>query len=99
MGFFNAMTSINRINKLLKDLENQVTITQDLVQSNATRWQLENSLEVLKRVHQDLINTFSNSAGARVSVFTLFGDKMRMDEVLTYSKNLIYNLNAVIKTR
>lgn len=99
MGFFNAMTSINRINKLLKDLENQVTITQDLVQSNATRWQLENSLEVLKRVHQDLINTFSNSAGARVSVFTLFGDKMRMDEVLTYNKNLIYNLNAVIKTR
>ena len=99
MGFFNAMTSINRVNQLLKDLENQVTITQDLVQSNASRWQLENSLEVLKRVHQDLINTFSNSVGARVSVFTLFGDKMRMDEVLTYSKNLIYNINTVIKTR
>lgn len=37
MGFFNAMSSINKINNLLKDLENQVTISQDLVQSNASR--------------------------------------------------------------
>ena len=99
MGFFNAMSSINEINSLLKDLENQVTISQDLVQSNASRWQLDNSLNVLKRIHQDLIDTFSNSSGARVSVFTLFGDKMRMDGILTYSKNLIYNLNAIIQSR
>ncbi len=99
MGFFNAMSSINKINSLLKDLENQVTISQDLVQSNASRWQLDNSLNVLKRIHQDLIDTFSNSSGARVSVFTLFGDKMRMDGILTYSKNLIYNLNAIIQSR
>ena len=50
MGFFNAMSSINKINNLLKDLENQVTISQDLVQSNASRWQLENCLNVLKRI-------------------------------------------------
>ena len=99
MGFFNAMSSINKINSLLKDLENQVTISQDLVQSIASRWQLDNSLNVLKRIHQDLIDTFSNSSGARVSVFTLFGDKMRMDGILTYSKNLIYNLNAIIQSR
>lgn len=99
MGFFNAMSSINKVNNLLKDLENQVTITQDLVQSNATRSQLENSLNVLKRIHQDLIDTFSNSGGARVSVFTLFGEKLRMDDVLTYSKNVTMNLAAIIKTR
>ena len=99
MGFFNAMSSINKINSLLKDLENQVTISQDLVQSNASRWQLDNSLNDLKRIHQDLIDTFSNSSGARVSVFTLFGDKMRMDGILTYSKNLIYNLTAIIQSR
>ena len=99
MGFFNAMSSINKINNLLKDLENQVTISQDLIQSNGSRWQLENCLNVLKRIHQELIDTFSNSSGARVSVFTLFGDKMRMDGILMYSKNLIYNLNTIIQSR
>lgn len=96
MGFFNAMSSINKINNLLKDLENQVTITQDLVQSNASRRQLENSLNVLKHIHQELIDTFAGSGGARVSMFTLFGDKMRMDDVLTYSKNVALNLAAII---
>lgn len=96
MGLFNAMSSINKINNLLKDLENQVTITQDLVQSNASRWQLENCLNVLKQIHQELIDTFTRSGGARVSVFTVFGDKMRMDDVLTYSKNVVINLAAII---
>lgn len=96
MGFFNAMSSINKINNLLKDLENQVTITQDLVQSNASRRQLENSLNVLKHIHQELIDTFAGSGGARVSMFTLFGDKMRMNDVLTYSKNVALNLAAII---
>ena len=36
MGFFNAMSSINKVNNLLKDLENQVTITQDQVRKNAS---------------------------------------------------------------
>lgn len=99
MGFFNAMSSINRINNLLVDLENQVTITQNLVQTNASRWQLENNLNVLKRIHQDLIDNFSNSSAARVAVFTLFGDKMRMDAILMYSKNVAMNLAAIIQNR
>lgn len=35
MGLFNAMSSVNKINQLLKDLENQVTITQDQVSKDA----------------------------------------------------------------
>lgn len=97
MGFFNAMTSINKINGLLKDLENIVTITQDQVRRNAPIENLQNSLNVMKRIHQNLIDVFSQSSGARMSMFTVFGDKMRMEDVLTYSKNLIYNLNAIIK--
>lgn len=99
MGFLNAMTSISKINNLLKDLENQVTITQDQVESNASRWQLENSLNVFKRIHQDLIDTFTGSGVARVAVFTVFGDKMRMDDILTYSKNVTMNLAAIIAQR
>jgi len=99
MGFFNAMSSINKVNSLLKDLENQVTITQDQVSRNASKETLQNSLNVLKHIHQEMIDTFSGSSGARVSVFTLFGDKMRMDDILTYSKNVIYNLAAIIHNR
>ena len=99
MGFFNSMSSINKINKLLKDLENQVTISQDLVQRGASRYELERAINVLKSIHKDMINTFGNSSGARVSMYTLFGDKMRMDGILTYSKNVIYHLNAIAQSR
>jgi hypothetical protein len=99
MGFLNAMSSINKINNLLKDLENQVAITQGQIESHAPVYMLENSLNTHKRIHQELIDTFSNSGGARVSMYTVFGDKMRMDDVLSYSKNLAMNLAAVIAQR
>jgi hypothetical protein len=99
MGFFNAMSSIARINELLKDFENQVTISQDLVQRNAPKENLINSLNVMKSIHQQMIDTFSNSAGARTAMFKIFGDKMQMDGILTYSKNVIYNLYAIIQNR
>lgn len=99
MGFLNAMSSINKINNLLKDLENQVAITQGQIESHAPVYMLENSLNTHKRIHQELIDTFSNSGGARVSVYTVFGDKMRMDDILSYSKNLAMNLAAVIAQR
>lgn len=99
MGFFNAMSSINRVNNLLKDLENQVAITQGQIESHALVYMLENSLNTHKRIHQELLDAFSNSGGARVSVFTIFGEKMRMDDVLAYSKNLAMNLAAIIQTR
>ena len=99
MGFFNAMSSIGTINQLLKDLENQVTICQSQVQNNVSTAVLNNSLNVLKDIHQKLIDNFSNSSAARVATYTIFGDKMRMDGILTYSKNVIYHLNAIIQSR
>lgn len=96
MGFFNGMKSVNNINNLLKDLENQVTITQDWVQRGAPKTSLENSVNVLSRIHQELIDTFSGSSTARVSMYTLFGEKMRMDGILQYSKNVIMNLKSII---
>ena len=99
MGFFNGMKSVNKINNLLKDLENQVTISQDYVQRGASKATLENCLNVLIKIHQDLINTFSGSSTARVSMYTLFGEKMRMDGILQYSKNLIMNLKSIISQK
>ncbi len=94
------MWSINSINGLLKDLENQVTISQDQASRNAPISSLEGSLNVLKDIHQKMINAFASSSAARISVFKLFGEKMRMnDDVLTYSKNVIYNLAAIIQHR
>lgn len=99
MGLFNAVSSINKINGLLKDLENQITISQDQVQRNAPVENLQNSLNVLKHIHQELIDTFSKSGGARVATFVVFGDKMQMHELLTYSKSVLYNLAAIIHNR
>ena len=99
MGLFNAMSSIGKINNLLKDFENQVTITQDLVERNASTQMLMNNLNVMKSIHQQLIDTFSNSAAARIAMFTIFGEKMQMDGILTYSKNVIYNLYAIIQNQ
>ena len=99
MGFFNAMSSIGKINNLLKDFENQVTISQDLVERDAPTHMLINNLNVLKSIHQQLIDTFSNSAGARTAMFTIFGDKMQMHGILTYTKNVILHLNAIIQNR
>ena len=96
MGFFNGMATVNKINQLLKDLENQVTISQGQIQSNASRLTLENSLNTHRKIHQELINAFAKSATARVSVYKIFGEKLRMDDILTYSKNLIMNLTAII---
>lgn len=99
MGLFNAWSSINKINGLLKDLENQVSISQGQVERNAPKNNLINSLNVHKRIHQDLINAFSGSGGARTAVYILFGEKMRMDDILTYSKNVAMNLNDIIQER
>lgn len=97
MGVFNAMSSINRINNLLKDLENQVTITQAMVESGASLSSLENCLNVHKRIHQELIDAFSGSSAARIAMFKIFGDKMRMEGILFYSKNVAMNLAAIIR--
>lgn len=99
MGFFNAMSSINEVNHLLKDLENQVMISQDQVASGAPVATLQNSLNVHKQIHQSLINVFGNSAGARTAMYTIFGDKMRMEQILTYSKNVTLHLAAIISNR
>ena len=90
MGFLNAMSSVGKINELLKDFENEVTISQDLVRRDAPKESLMNSLNVMKSIHQQMIDTFSNSSAARVAVYKIFGDKMRMCEILTYSKNVIF---------
>ena len=46
-----------------------------------------------------MIDTFSNSSAARIAMFQIFGDKMNMDGILTYTKNVILHLNAIIQMR
>lgn len=99
MGLFNATSSIMKINRLLKDLENQITITQGLIERDAPALMLNNSLNVLKSIHQQLIDTFAQSSAARVAMFSIFGNKMQMEAILTYSKDVIYNLYAIIQNK
>ena len=97
MGFFNAMSAIGNINSLLKDFENEVVISQDLVQRDAPPEQLNDCLIVMKRLHQRLIDNFGSSAAARCAMFTIFGDKMQMDGILTYTRNVCYHLYSIIQ--
>lgn len=75
MGLFNAISSIGKINNLLKDLENQIIITQRQVANNAPTSNLQNSFNVLKKIHQELIDLFGNSNGASCAVYSFFGKR------------------------
>lgn len=99
MGFFNAMSSVNKINSLLAELERQVIQSQQLLESNSSRQSLDSVLSRMKCIHQELIDTFSNSSGARISMYRIFGDQMRMDGILMYSRNVTMNLAAIIANR
>lgn len=99
MGFFNAMSSVNKINGLLTEFEQQVLLSQQLLETNASKQTLDCVLNRMAVLHQELIDTFSNSSGARVSMYHMFGDKMRMDGILMYTKNVTMNLAAVITNR
>ncbi len=96
MGLFNAMSTVNDINRLLKDFENQTFIIQSQIRESASPSTLNNSLNVLKSIHQQLINKFCNSSAARVAMFSIFGRKCQMDGVLTCTKHTIYELYAAI---
>lgn len=96
MGIFNSFSTINQINTQLKDLENQITITRDMVMRDASKMELERCLNLLKKMHQNLINTFSQSSTAMAASYTIYNCKMTMPEILTYSKNVIMNLAVII---
>ena len=51
----------------------------------------------MKSIHQQLIDTFSNSSTARTAMFKIFGDKMQMHGILTYTKNVTLHLNSIIQ--
>lgn len=99
MGFFNAMSSIGKINKLIEELENQTFIIKSNVDLNVPVSSLKNCLNVHKSIHQQMIDTFGASAGARHAVYKLFGVKVRMHDVLSLSKKLAENLSKIIQER
>lgn len=99
MGLINAFKTINRINKLVKDLENQIRITQSQTEKEMPIGILQNSLNVHKYIHQELINEFFKSDIAMGAKYTLLGEKMNFNEILIYSKNLIYNINLIIENK
>lgn len=99
MGLLNWMDSMSNINKLLKDFENEVTITQDLVANGWSVSLIEHHLNVMKDIHQQLINNFAKSSGAQGAAFHIFGKSMLMDEILTYTKNVCLHLSAIVQNR
>lgn len=99
MGIFNWMDSMAHINSLLKDFENEVIITQDLVENGGSAYLLRTHLNVMRDIHQQLINNFGKSAGARIAAFHIFNQSLTMHELLTYTKNVCLHLSTIVQNR
>lgn len=96
MGLLNGMRTIGEINSLLRDLENQVTILKGQYNRKVSKDELNNSINVLRSIHEQLIVKFASSAAARGATYSVFGDRMQMDGILSYSKNIIYSFYALV---
>ena len=89
MGFFNAMSSIGKINNLLKEIEYQLKVIGDMTDNSVPSTKVQNEVNELIRLYNQLGNVLENSGGARTAVYTFLGRKCRSWEVLSFLNETI----------
>lgn len=92
MGFFNAMSSIGKINDLLKETEYQLKIVGDMMDNSAPRSRIQQETEGLVRLYNQIGGLLENSSGARTAVYTFLGRKCRSWEILSFLNETIREL-------
>lgn len=92
MGFFNAMSSIGKINNLLKEIEYQLKVIGDMTDNSVPSTKVQNEVNELIRLYNQLGNVLENSGGARTAVYTFLGRKCRSWEVLSFLNETIREL-------
>lgn len=92
MGFFNAMSSIGKINDLLKETEYQLKIVGDMMDNSAPRSRIQQEIEGLVRLYNQIGGLLENSSGARTAVYTFLGRKCRSWEILSFLNETIREL-------
>ena len=94
MGFFNAMSSIGKMNNLLKETENQLRKISDLMQYGANQDRIQQEVKFLDTLRKEMILVLEGSAGARVATYTFLGHKTRSLNVIMFLNDTIQELNC-----
>ncbi len=84
MGFLNAMSSIAKINELLKETEYQLKIIGDMTDNNVNFSRVQREVEGLIRLYNQIGAVLGNSSGARTAVYNFLGRKCRSWEILSF---------------
>ena len=92
MGFFNAMSSIGKINNLLKEIEYQLKVISDMTDNSLPSAKVQNEVNELIRLYNQVASVLENSSGARTAVYTFLGRKCRSWEILSFLKETIREL-------
>lgn len=92
MGFFNAMSSIGKINDILKEAEYQLKIIGDMTDNSVSNSRIQQEVDELIRLYNQMGTLFENSGGARTAVYTFLGRKCRSWEILSFLNDTIRSL-------
>lgn len=92
MGFFNAMSSIGKINDLLKETEYQLKIVGDMADNNVSSLRVQQEVDGLIKLYNQIGSVLENSSGARTAVYTFLGRKCRSWEILSFLNETIREL-------
>ena len=92
MGLFNAMSSIGKINDLLKETEYQLKIIGDMTDNSVHSSRVQQEVEELIKLYNQIGSLLENSSGARTAVYTFLGRKCRSWEILTFLNETIKEL-------
>lgn len=92
MGLFNAMSSIGKINDLLKETEYQLKIVGDMTDNSVSNSRVQQEVDGLIRLYNQIGSLLENSSGARTAVYTFLGRKCRSWEILSFLNETIKEL-------
>ncbi len=92
MGFFNAMSSISKINELLKEVEYQLKIVGDMKGNSVSSFRVQQEIDGLISLYNQIGSVLENSSGARTAVYTFLGRKCRSWEILSFLNETIREL-------
>ena len=93
MGFFNAMSSIGKMNNLLRETENKLNLISIYMEKGAHKTIIEEEVTYLKSLHDQMCNVLSKSAGARVATYSFLGKKCKALDALMFLKEIIQDLD------
>ena len=94
MGFFNAMSSIGKMNNLLTETEKQLKLISDLMERNVSKMRIQMEVNYLMGLYNEMVRVLDNSGGARVATYTFLGQKTRSLNILMFLKETIQELNC-----